>query len=223
MNRGLFSEGWLANLWANELAQSVTAKNKTVGLMCMILAMGRKEFVAGYKEINGNEIDYDAEISKLAVTIPVAELLENKTFMFAVRLAFSYALKKHGDPKDRGWEKDFQSRLEEIFLKDDANKIFLKALEEILHKNENTPENESLVFYSKEELEAHIENVRRLVYGENQRPSFAPRTPKKSVLVAGNDSKIIPCPACKKEKRVFPGQTKKFKCECGFSKPWPFE
>jgi len=222
MNRGLFNKDWLVNLWANEVASFVTTKNKTIGLLCMILAMGKKEFVAGQKETNGDEIDCDAEFSKLAVAIPVTELLENKTFMFAVRLAFCDTTTKHGKLKDGGWEKDFQSRLEEVFLKDDANKIFLKILGEILDEDENTPEKKSLVLYSEEELATHIEEVYRLVRGENPHPSFALRTPKET-RTAGNDSKVIPCPTCKKEKRVFPGQTKRFKCACGFSKYWPFE
>jgi shikimate kinase len=38
----------------------------------------------------------------------------------------------------------------------------------------------------------------------------------------GHESILIPCPQCGKPKRVFPEQTKRFRCDCGFDRPYPF-
>ena len=216
-----FLDNGLAQVFLQTTRDYERVKNSRIAFLCIVLEIGPEKILE-----SAREDDVEAETSKFFQAVldgdgfTAEELLANPEFAVSVKLAFNFLWNIHIDKPIKNQPKAdaidivelMENRLHTIFGYKNAKKIAGWLMNQILHGDPDT------TLVSDKELRAHRINLEQMYFGHSKEKVKSVNREE-----SNHDSQMIPCPKCGKEKRVFPNQTKRFKCPCGFSKPWPFE
>lgn len=215
-----FYDDALAKILVETTSSYERTRKSHIAFLCMAVELGPDKLL----EL-ALEKDSDADVSRFFQEImsggelPTEELLAEREFALSIKITFGLFwqnnLDKPADGKPRADAIDvlnmMKSRLQMIFGHDRAEKMIDWLGDQIMNGDPDK------LLVSEGEYESHHANLEKMYLGT------PPKMPDIDSERHNHESGMIPCPKCGKEKRLFPDQTKRFKCPCGFNEPWPFK
>lgn len=184
-------------------------------LLGLVMQHGLK-FCFGESYIDGvSEQDFRDELKKLVARVPFRFLLEDQKFLNFLQMRMVNLLNEKGND----FRRIILDDLIVIFGQEKAELLFKTALQNYCQNLEKGEEHvkkmaEAFVAYRKERF-AELESWSQ----PSSDRSFVVSKPLRHEK--GTDTSLIPCPQCQIKKRC-DGNTKRFRCKCGFDSPYPF-
>lgn len=247
---GLFSDPFWVGFLAERLLKEKKEKLAAIGEISAAVRLGREKFIKKFPKYAPDEgLDFFKEMTEEAMTrMRLEELFKNEIFFLSLRLALCEeiagakisenfedacelpeileyvqdamqieVLRKEDSPEPT-WKDGFKNRLAEIFGADE--KFFFTAAVETA-RAERRKNHYILPLFPRIRYCDYA--IQKMMQGEEPLEESQPTPFIELERASGNKSQMVACPSCKTPKRVFPDQTKNFRCECGFKSAWPFE
>lgn len=154
-------------------------------------------------------------LREAVMSAPERLLFEDFGFNLSLRIGIIRTMAV--TPKEESWREAFRKRLTEIFV--GAPELAQRLADHALEKMDDDFRSGGVekAAPTQDVLRAHYSMRRRLA--EQPGPTLGPTTV--AVRRRGTNSWLEPCPECDTKKRCFKNM-KRFRCECGFDKPYPF-